>query len=463
MKICVFTGPTLSPEEARSELDAVYLPPAAQGDVYRASLDQPWAIAVIDGYFERVPSVWHKEILWAMAQGIHVYGSASMGALRAAELADLGMIGVGSIFEAFKSGELEDDDEVAVAHAPEAQGYRAASEAMVNIRSTIASATSAGVVGPETAGSLVRIAKGLFYPDRCYPILLARGLEQRLPAAEIDALRGWLRLGQINQKRLDALAMLRAIKEHLAGDRAPKQVLYHFEHTDAWEETRRSVGQRSPVATSSAEERATPVDAILDELRIAGDFVEGRRGAMARALAIEAATQQGRAVEGRILRDAVEAFRRDHRLFQSQEFQRWIEEHDIDDIERFFKDEAQVRWVDAVFEPSALRLLPDHLRATGQYGALVARAVDKQRVLAAHGLATADLADLEVTEEALFLWYFEEHLQRSIPPDLASYAEEAGFGDETSLRRAVLRELAYVSKTAQRAESPFEPDESQEH
>ena len=54
------TGPTLSREVARSHLDGVYLPPAALGDVYRASLARPMAIGIIDGYFERVPAVWHK-------------------------------------------------------------------------------------------------------------------------------------------------------------------------------------------------------------------------------------------------------------------------------------------------------------------------------------------------------------------------------------------------------------------
>ena len=85
MNCIVFTGPTISPAEARAELDALYLPPVAQGDVYRAALRRPKAIGIIDGYFERVPAVWHKEILWAMAKGIHVLGSASMGALRAAD------------------------------------------------------------------------------------------------------------------------------------------------------------------------------------------------------------------------------------------------------------------------------------------------------------------------------------------------------------------------------------------
>ena len=79
MTAFIFIGPTLSRQDALKELDAVYLPPAAQGDIYLAALKEPRAIGLIDGYFQGVPSVWHKEILWAMAQGIHVFGSASMG------------------------------------------------------------------------------------------------------------------------------------------------------------------------------------------------------------------------------------------------------------------------------------------------------------------------------------------------------------------------------------------------
>ena len=84
MNVFIFTGPTISPAEASAELKAVYLPPAAEGDVYRVALHRPQAIGIIDGYFQSVPTVRHKEILWAMSCGIHVFGSASIGALRAA-------------------------------------------------------------------------------------------------------------------------------------------------------------------------------------------------------------------------------------------------------------------------------------------------------------------------------------------------------------------------------------------
>ena len=55
----------------------------------------PRAIGIIDGVFLDVASVWHREILWALSQGVHVFGAASMGALRAAELDGFGMRGVG--------------------------------------------------------------------------------------------------------------------------------------------------------------------------------------------------------------------------------------------------------------------------------------------------------------------------------------------------------------------------------
>ena len=66
-----------------------------------------------------------------------------MGALRAAELHTFGMRGVGRIFEAFRDGEVEDDDEVAVVHGPAELGYLVLSEPMFNIRATLARAEAA--------------------------------------------------------------------------------------------------------------------------------------------------------------------------------------------------------------------------------------------------------------------------------------------------------------------------------
>src|SRR4051812_28705539 len=206
MNAVVFVGPTLSIEEARLELDARYLPPVAQGDVYRAALARPQAIGIIDGYFERVPAVWHKEILWAMAHGIHVFGSASMGALRAAELCSFGMEGVGEVFKAYRDGIIEADDEVALIHAPAEYGYRSLSEPMVNIRFTFQKAVSCGIVCDATRRVLEKIGRELYYSDRSYQTILRRAADRGdLPADELASLERWLNGSKVDQKREDAL------------------------------------------------------------------------------------------------------------------------------------------------------------------------------------------------------------------------------------------------------------------
>jgi hypothetical protein len=120
----VFLGPTLDRAEALALLGAEYLPPVQLGDVWRISQENPPAIGMVDGYFERVPAVWHKEILYALSRGIPVHGAASMGALRAAELAGFGMVPVGDIAAAHLSGALTCDDEVALLHDDGELGYR---------------------------------------------------------------------------------------------------------------------------------------------------------------------------------------------------------------------------------------------------------------------------------------------------------------------------------------------------
>ena len=76
----VFLGPTLGWDDALRILPkATIQPPASAGDVYLAVKAGASVIAVIDGYFEQVPSVWHKEVLYALSRGVRVFGASSMG------------------------------------------------------------------------------------------------------------------------------------------------------------------------------------------------------------------------------------------------------------------------------------------------------------------------------------------------------------------------------------------------
>jgi len=227
----IFAGPSLPPAFRPSEAALKWHPPIKQGEVYKAALTRPAIIGIVDGYFEVTPTVWHKEILWAMARGIHVYGSASIGALRAAELHTFGMTGVGRIFTAYRDGILTDDDEVAVLHGPEELGYPAVTEAMVNIRATLDKAVADGILDRRLAGSLNEIGKELFYKERSWDAILRLAVRAGLPPTVLDDLAAWLRQGRVDQKRIDALEMIAVMRAHLAAGVAPLDVTYRFQDT----------------------------------------------------------------------------------------------------------------------------------------------------------------------------------------------------------------------------------------
>jgi hypothetical protein len=231
MTVYIFTGPTLPPALACEEIDAVFLPPVSQGDIIRLFRAQPTAIGIIDGYFENVPSVWHKEILYALSRGVPVYGSASMGALRAAELAPFGMQGVGAIFEAFRDGVLEDDDEVAVLHGPPELGYPILSEAMVNIRRTLSDALAQGIIGEEMRRRMEAGAKACCYRERSFARMIRDTRRNDAAAGQIEAFAHWLPQGRVDQKREDATLMLRCMQT--PSDR-PSGATFKFEQTRLW-------------------------------------------------------------------------------------------------------------------------------------------------------------------------------------------------------------------------------------
>ena len=249
MSVYVFLGPTLPVEQARSILDAEYLPPVKMGDVYSLMKEQPRAIGIIDGVFEQVPAVWHKEILYAMSHGVRVYGASSMGALRAAELCSFGMEGVGRIFESFRDGVLEDDDEVAVTHASAEFGYRQTSEAMVNIREGIRRALDGDLIQMTTAEALLAEAKNVFYPRRSWPGIQEAGARLGLPVEELARLKAFITAERPNLKRDDAVAMLRHMAE--ASD-APHRPNFEFEPAYAWRVLRQRLATASQNISSLA-------------------------------------------------------------------------------------------------------------------------------------------------------------------------------------------------------------------
>ncbi len=210
MKIVVFLGPSMSREAAEEILPAIYLPPAAQSDLMSSvRIHKPDIIALIDGVFLSRPSVWHKEILYALENGVAVYGASSMGALRAAETKAFGAIGVGRIFRMYSEEGLLDDDEVALSHADAEFGFRPLTEPMVNFRATAQRALDEGVLDRSEHEQLVKVAKAQHFTQRTVGSVLAQsGFDE----ARRNELRSFFRDSYVDLKRSDAEELLR----HLA-------------------------------------------------------------------------------------------------------------------------------------------------------------------------------------------------------------------------------------------------------
>ena len=207
----IFAGPTIDAETITDILtDADVRGPAARGHVYRAARAGAAAIGIVDGLYESVPAIWHKEIIYALERGVPVYGASSMGAIRAAELAPFGMIGVGSIFEEF-NGPGRPDDYVAVAHGPAETGYACLSTAMVNIEEACRLARESGVIGDACADAMLAEARRRFYPDRRLDEIahLVLGADAVEFLAFVDR-------SAIDRKHADAVAMVQRMAADLA-------------------------------------------------------------------------------------------------------------------------------------------------------------------------------------------------------------------------------------------------------
>lgn len=304
MSVVLFCGPSLPPS-ARAELPAelIVRSPAECGDVLQAAQAGATHIGLIDGYFEHRPAVWHKEVLWALARGVYVYGSSSMGALRAAELAAFGMVGVGEVYAWFRSGALEDDDEVALVHEPEERDFTPRSDALVNVRATLQYAQAKGALNADTASLLITSAKHLYYPDRTLSRIVA-GAAQRRPAAsrELERFSEWLsQHGVVDQKRLDAQALVaRMLADAAAGAACgPFAAAFRFERTDAFEALVAALGARN----------ASPSHA--DCLR---------------ALALTLGEAAGFSPDAQTVQRTSEAFRNEAGLLTPEESAAWLEE-----------------------------------------------------------------------------------------------------------------------------------------
>jgi hypothetical protein len=373
MNAVVFLGPTLPRAEAADLLSATYLPPARQGDIYRAVRAlRPAALGLVDGRFLDTGAVWHREILWALSEGVHVFGAASMGALRAAELAPYGMRGVGEVFAAYRDGcwpgdaeAFEDDDEVAVIHAPPELGGGALSDAMVDLRATLSAADAAGVIAASDRRLLTEALKHRPFGERSFGALL-EDAARLLDTTTARRLAAWLPDNKVARKRLDAIEMLQAMAALLATSPPRFAAEFVMQQPLFW---RRFVAECDADDADALDPGARRV---LERLRRDPDaWHTCARAALGRL----PPTAGGTMVEAEVPpHRALDKLRRERGLWRRSDLLVWMAANALDEagLERLLLREDELdRVVAAEALAGLLGAMADHLRLSGGFAAIL--------------------------------------------------------------------------------------------
>lgn len=212
VNILIYTGLSLPFSEAKKILDShddievVYKRPIKRGDLSHDIKENPDIIAIIDGVFHQNSAVGHREILSVMKKGVKVYGSSSMGALRASELDVLGMEGIGYCYNEYASGNVTSDDDVAVMLNSET--LEALSVPLISMNYVFTNAVAENIITKEEKDELIKITKETYYPKRNYAQTLS---QSSLDADKKGKLIDFIRTSK-DIKKEDAKELLNHIK-----------------------------------------------------------------------------------------------------------------------------------------------------------------------------------------------------------------------------------------------------------
>ncbi len=211
----VFAGGSISPGDVPPDADMVWAGPAEQGDMLAAVLEGFSTILIVDGYFySRFPCTTF-EVMLALEQGLNVFGSSSIGALRAVELSRYGMEGAGKVFEYLRRREVKPYHVVAQTYD---EDDRPVTTPLVQVTYFIECAVAAGVISTDTGRRCHAVVEAMHFTELSTGNVF-RSLENRddLPDGTVRSLRDYLEENQaaFDIKKQDALRLLSEFRERI--------------------------------------------------------------------------------------------------------------------------------------------------------------------------------------------------------------------------------------------------------
>jgi TfuA protein len=230
----IFIGPSLNHDKARKIFQADYRAPAKKGDLmmlltsYGNSIEEPNStnfVGLVDGLFLQDYPPTPIEVYQLLSnKNFHVVGGASIGALRAIELEKFGMVGIGKIFELFRNGATDADDEVAVTFQQGAGGD-IQSEAMIDIRFNLFVACRKQIITDRVKRAIAKTAKSIYFPYRNYTHVLEQTrLDFPELSTQLDSFSAYINENRLSLKEHDAIKVVEYIKDAYEKDQSGSKV-----------------------------------------------------------------------------------------------------------------------------------------------------------------------------------------------------------------------------------------------
>lgn len=207
----VFAGLSLSHEEVNSLGFADVRPPVKEGDLHE--LENGEVVAIVDGELNARTILPNSEIRQAIQRGVKIRGAASLGALRAFEMRDSGMMGCGWVYNAYCTGRISGADEIAVVYEP--LSHRSLTIPLVDVRFRLDCLIADQRITGIEADLAMNILKGLSLEERESRII-KRSLGEILGKERVEA-TGLARQLDWSIKKRDASQLLCTLKTYPQG------------------------------------------------------------------------------------------------------------------------------------------------------------------------------------------------------------------------------------------------------
>jgi len=286
----VFAGGSLNKKDVETyklkNQNIVFTKPAEQGDFFAVILENYKNVLLFDAYFYQKYPCTTLEILIVMKEGVNVIGSSSVGAMRAIELDNYGMIGSGYVYEYFKKQDIKPYHIVAQTYDNEDQKITIP---LVEVIYFLELAFKQRIITKNIYKKLVSIADNIHFTYLSYPYFFKK-IEAKIDGNILKNLKEFLQKEgeeNFNIKRIDTLYVLDNWKNMILKQKLPIKIIvenakkkyvkrvyakykatYDLTIDEDIQKTHEEVCKKSPNKTTS---RARPIE---ETLKLAKEFTK---------------------------------------------------------------------------------------------------------------------------------------------------------------------------------------------